>query len=420
MRPLPASAFLLSSAAAALALACSAAPSDEVASAESAQTTMLSCRAKREAAAARASETRAQGHWRYLLLGVMQPVAGVPSIRERFDVLPDDDPLGRRLDVFAFAKSAVGADGLLSLERLVSVMQARHGVTLALDAFETNGTYTRQPAQMSQDAGRDFRATLWLAKHVFATAGIGVTEADAEADAERAREAASAWKTVTLPLSASDGWSTLEALATESKTGNGRFNCGTWEANHLVSLARAADAAYGQDGKTSFSELAIHFSKTFDATITLEPWSITYAEERGRTSSALTGEMAFRCAHQLFRAAARERAGLPPSASPGVALGMTRCDTIDLLALQGNGSRFTGSTATATMGQKQYEIVMLRASVLQEPVRKLLCLEPGDELKLYVPYGEHAISECALVNGVYTASKQGLTGFGYTDNWAAE
>lgn len=102
--------------------------------------------------------------------------------------------------------------------------------------------------------------------------------------------------------------------------------------------------------------------------------------------------------------------------------------SVDLLAKQSEGVRW-GGIATKTMGQTTHDVVQVPLYALRPLVRARISSLTGDNppqmLTFYVPRtynGRHngVISEAGILNGVYTAKGQGLSGYGYADNWQGQ
>lgn len=395
--------------------ACAAPSSEEnIATEDGANSELMSCSAQRRAAVGSQTSASPQSHWRLLELTVMQPVSGVMSIRERMDGWPDDnDPLAKRWDAFALAKRAASKLDLLSMDRVAAYLNTRYAVALDAAKIGPDGSYAGTfPESSDPEARRDLRSALYLAKYVFATAGIGVTEGDVIAERARVDFVKNNWTSTLIPISGA-GVSLDTLLA--GGNGNGSFFCSTPGANNLKTLVRAADTKLGADGNTSLAELVAYVKQQFGATVTLDPWSVTYPA--ADPPEWWLVKSSFECAFQALYSGAKQIAQPQFSTLPTPS-GSGFCETVDLLAHQGRGTTFTGHVVGVTMGQKDYEVVMMSASLLQPGIRSLLCLKPQDQLKLYVPYGKPVISECGLVNGLYRASYYNLDSRVEPDNWS--
>jgi hypothetical protein len=56
--------------------------------------------------------------------------------------------------------------------------------------------------------------------------------------------------------------------------------------------------------------------------------------------------------------------------------------------------------------------------LLHPEVERVLCATDDDVFQLYVPEDQTSVSECGIVNGLYSAHYYGLDTAGWTDNWA--
>jgi hypothetical protein len=181
---------------------------------------------------------------------------------------------------------------------------------------------------------------------------------------------------------------------------------GTWTEEDVLGLARDADQAINDDGLISGFEMKAYFKRRLgvdvDDMVTPQPGDSDAVKAKKALFSILR--------RFVFAIAAAEPGATGAVGSVGV--DVLPCDQYDLAGHDG----IQPATGPAPGG---YKIWLFSAKLLHPQVEKVLCANDDDVFRLYVPEAETSVSECGIVNGLYTARYYGLDTAGWADNWAS-
>jgi hypothetical protein len=112
------------------------------------------------------------------------------------------------------------------------------------------------------------------------------------------------------------------------------------------------------------------------------------------------------------------KASAPAAAPPCEQQGEIRqCHVIGLREEQAHGAQTFDSVSATMGGAPTHRVWLVPCSLFQPFVCHDIGLEPDASFTLYVPISyDDTITECGIVNGEYTAKKQGL--WMEHDDWA--
>ncbi len=367
---------------AALVGACSSTPREDVAGSDDAS--LISCRDRRPP-----HPPVVEGDlWQTVWLPVLEGRQGVDSISRMMNTANGGE---EGFQALMMAKMAA-KDDLVCLESLLRHLAGPTGIAPRVTDFRADGRYIgTDPITVDW---RDLQRVGWLIANIFTRVTRGIDVA-----------AATTWDTTTVPVEA------LVSTLLSQRTGH----CGPtspgespYGSSLAVSIVRKSDT--DADAKVSMVEMQRWYEKTYAVSVRIDEGGVSLsAPTISDEASYWLGGLA--CLHQVLR---QTNPTPPPQPDP-----VTFCQTIDLLANQGRGVTFTGTTVSVNMGgPPDYQIVMLSGRLVGSNAKRNLCVRDDDELKLYVPYRQYEISECGLVNGVYRAAYYHLDPRVWQDNWA--
>jgi hypothetical protein len=191
-----------------------------------------------------------------------------------------------------------------------------------------------------------------------------------------------------------------------------RAALGTRADEDVLGLARDADMAINDDGLISGIEIKAYFKRRLrvDVNDTIDP-------APGDSDTVLAKKALFSILRRFVFLVAAAEPGATGAVS-GVGVDVLPCAGFDLGAPVGTAAT-PGITETTGAEPPGFKIWLFPATLLHKEVERVLCATEDDVFQLYVPAAQTTVTECGIVNGLYTARYYGLDTAGWSDNWAS-